>query len=181
MKEVYILLTKSTTYFSRLIELITSEDYTHASIGLEGIGGKFYSFGRKRYNYMLPAGFIIEEVTERKLYSGLTHYSLYKLKVKNNIYNAISEFIEEMVKHEDMYSYSILGVIACALGIPLKRRHHFFCSQFVANVLYNNGLADKIKDPNLTKPAELKSIEGIELVSSGYIGGMSRIEVRAAK
>ena len=35
-KSVYILLTRSGTWFSRLIHLATDDSYTHASIGLDG-------------------------------------------------------------------------------------------------------------------------------------------------
>ena len=34
-KSVYILLTRSGTWFSRLIHLATDDSYTHASIGLD--------------------------------------------------------------------------------------------------------------------------------------------------
>ena len=38
---IYILLTRSGTWFSRLIHLVTSDCYTHASIGLDGPPGPF--------------------------------------------------------------------------------------------------------------------------------------------
>ncbi len=40
---IHILLTRSGTCFSRLIHLITRDSYTHASIGLDGPDGPFYS------------------------------------------------------------------------------------------------------------------------------------------
>ena len=60
---VYILLTRSGTWFSRLIHLATRDDYTHASIGLDGPQGPFYSFGRKYEYFALPAGLVEEQVT----------------------------------------------------------------------------------------------------------------------
>ena len=50
---IYILLTRSGTWFSRLIHLVTSDCYTHASIGLDGPSGPFYSFAR-RYEHFAP-------------------------------------------------------------------------------------------------------------------------------
>ena len=35
-RTIYILLTRSGTWFSRLIHLATADSYTHASIGLDG-------------------------------------------------------------------------------------------------------------------------------------------------
>lgn len=60
---VYILLTRSGSWFSRLIHLATQDRYTHASIGLDGPSGPFYSFGRKYEHFALPAGLVEEQVT----------------------------------------------------------------------------------------------------------------------
>ena len=57
---VYILLTRSNTWFSRLIHFATQDDYTHASIGLAGPEGPFYSFARKYPHFALPAGLVEE-------------------------------------------------------------------------------------------------------------------------
>ena len=54
-KTVYILLTRSGTWFSRLIHLATDDRYTHASIGLDGPTGPFYSFARLDPRFALPA------------------------------------------------------------------------------------------------------------------------------
>lgn len=55
-RTIYILLTRSGTWFSRLIHLATADSYTHASIGLDGPIGPFYSFARKYSHFALPAG-----------------------------------------------------------------------------------------------------------------------------
>ena len=58
-RTIYILLTRSGTWFSRLIHFATRDDYTHASIGLDGPNGPFYSFARKYARFALPAGLVI--------------------------------------------------------------------------------------------------------------------------
>ena len=59
-RSIYILLTRSGTWFSRFIHLVTSDCYTHASIGLDGPSGPFYSFARKYEHFALPAGLVEE-------------------------------------------------------------------------------------------------------------------------
>ena len=61
-RSVYILLTRSNTYFSRLIHKVTAEDYTHVSICLDEDLQHFYSFGRKSDIFMFPAGFVREDL-----------------------------------------------------------------------------------------------------------------------
>ena len=61
MKKVYVLLTRTTTMFSKLINSITKDKYTHASIGLDRHFEKLYSFGRRHKNFPLLCGFTEEK------------------------------------------------------------------------------------------------------------------------
>ena len=81
-KTIYLLLTRSETYFSRLIHHFTDGEYTHASIGLEGPKGPFYSFARKNPRMALPAG-LIQEQADRGFFSLHPHIPccLYELEV----------------------------------------------------------------------------------------------------
>lgn len=175
LRDVYILLTRSTTYFSRLIGAVTSDNYTHASIGLEGINGKFYSFGRKNIHMMLPGGFVEEHIQYEKIYSGLTKYALYKIKVTEEDYQRILDYIKSIKKRQREYAYNILGVLAIFFGLSIKRRHHFYCSQFVAATLKQSRELEKdIPDINKVRPEELLTIPNIQMISSGCIGGLTR-------
>ena len=60
MKKIYILLTKSDTWVSHLIKLVTNDTYTHASISFEPDLQPMYSFSRKFVNLPLPAGLRME-------------------------------------------------------------------------------------------------------------------------
>ena len=62
MRDIYILLTKSDTLFSKAIYKITRAEYTHASISLDRELTMLYSFGRKYRYSMLPAGFVHEDI-----------------------------------------------------------------------------------------------------------------------
>ena len=82
-RTIYILLTRSGTWFSRLIHFATRDSYTHASIGLDGPDGPFYSFARK-YRYLaLPAGLVEEQVT---VHRRAVPCCLYALKVDEEVY-----------------------------------------------------------------------------------------------
>ena len=83
---IYILLTRSGTWFSRLIHLVTSDCYTHASIGLDGPSGPFYSFARRYEHFALPAGLVEERpgVRNRQI-----PCCLYELKVSDPVYRRL--------------------------------------------------------------------------------------------
>ena len=167
VRTIYILLTRSETYFSRLIHLATKADYTHSSIGFEGPTGPFYSFARK-YRYLaLPAGLVEEQVT---VYRRAVPCCLYELRVSEETYLRVRMKLRAMYLQRDCYHYSVLGVLACWFNLSFQRQHHYFCSQFVAETLQSCGVVAFDKDTALVRPMDFSHISGLQLVSEGVIG-----------
>lgn len=168
-RTVYILLTRSGTWFSRLIHIATQDDYTHASIGLDGPDGPFYSFARK-YRYLaLPAGLVEEQVTVRRR---AVPCCLYELKVSEAAYRQLRRRLRSMYAQREDYHYSVLGVFACYFNLSLQRQHHFFCSQFVAGLLEECGAAELPKPPTLVRPADLCGLKNLRPVHRGALEGI---------
>ena len=94
---VYILLTRSGTWFSRLIHLATADVYTHASIGLDGPHGPFYSFARKYHRFALPAGLVEEypQWNQADLSQARPH-CLYELKVSQETFSQLRRKLASM-------------------------------------------------------------------------------------
>lgn len=166
---VYILLTRSNTWFSRLIHFATQDDYTHASIGLEGPEGPFYSFARKYPHFALPAGLVEEHFSGRRCMP----YCLYALSVSNETYLRLQARLKRMYRQRDFYHYSLLGTLACFLNLPLPRRRHYFCSQFVADLLESCHAVELPKPPTLVRPADFCSLPCLTPVHRGLLAGIS--------
>ena len=162
-RTVYILLTRSGTWFSRLIHLATGDGYTHASIGLEGPDGPFYSFARKYRRLALPAGLVEEAPAAGR--GGETPCRLYALRVSEDAYRRLRRRLALMYGQRERYHYNLLGVLGCWLNLPLRRRRHFFCSQFVAGLLEECGAVTLDKSPDLTRPADLCRVVGLRAVA----------------
>jgi len=170
---VYILLTRSRTLFSRLIGLATDDAFTHASIGLDGPGGRFYSFARLYDPLALPAGMVEEHRRwHSRAWSG-TPCRLYELRVPAPVYRRLRRRLDAMYTQRERYGYNLLGVLACWFQCPLPRRRHFFCSQFVAQLLVECGAAELEKPPALVRPADLERLEGLRPVSQGAVGAVA--------
>lgn len=166
--DIYILVTKSRTYFSRLIHLATAASYTHASIGLDGLDGDFYSFARKYSRLMLPAGLVKEGVSRRGPVN--IRYQMYRLQVPEQTYRKLRERLDEMYGQRERYSYNLLGAFAAFFNFPWKRRSHYFCSQFVAEMLAESGALAFDKNIALIRPVDFCKIQNLQLVSEGLIG-----------
>lgn len=170
-RTIYILLTRSGTWFSRLIHFATRDDYTHASIGLDGPDGPFYSFARKYRCLALPAGLVEEQVTP---FRRAVPCCLYELKVSEQTYFRLRRKLRAMYAHREEYHYSVLGVVACYFNLSLQRRRHYFCSQFVAGLLEDCGAAELPKPPALLRPAELSWVKGLRPIHQGLLEGILR-------
>lgn len=173
-KTVYLLLTRSETYFSRLIHLFTQGEFTHASIGLEGPTGSFYSFARKYPQFPFPGG-LIQEKLDRGFFSLHPHIPccLYALTVSEDTYEAICRRLRTMYENKDRYHYNMLGAMASYFKLPLVRQNHKFCSEFVAEVLYESGAVELDQDPALIHPMDFCRLRGLRPILRGEVGSMA--------
>lgn len=165
-RTIYILLTRSGTWFSRLIHFATQDRYTHASIGLDGPDGPFYSFARKYRHLALPAGLVEEQVT---IYRRAVPCCLYELTVREETYLRLRQRLRSMYVQREEYHYSVLGVFACYFNLSLRRQHHYFCSQFVADLLENCGAIELPKPPTLLRPSDFCSVKGLRPIHQGLL------------
>lgn len=168
-RTIYILLTRSGTWFSRLIHFATRDSYTHASIGLDGPSGPFYSFARKYRHFALPAGLVEEQVT---VHRRAIPCCLYSLTVSEDTYFRLRRQLRSMYAQREEYRYSVLGVFACYFNLSLQRRHHFFCSQFVAGLLEDCGAVELPKPPTLVRPVDLCQLKDLHPVHQGALEGI---------
>ena len=172
---VYILLTRSDTWFSRLIRLATDDCYTHASIGLDGPSGPFYSFARKHARFALPAG-LVEEAVGVGAGEGRRQIPccLYELKVPAAVYHRLRRRLAGMYARRELYHYNLLGALSCYFNRPLSRSRHYFCSQFAADLLESCGAVELEKDPGLIRPADFCQMERFHPVYRGELGRLPR-------
>lgn len=159
-RKLYILLSRFPDNGSKFIHTMTGCYYTHASIGLEEDMNTFYSFVTK--------GFIVEKIT-RYLKPGREPFpcQLYELSVSRKVYKAVKDLINMYVGLKSRLRYSKLGLVLSLFRIPYKRRDHYFCSQFVAEILKYSKAARLKKGTELYLPADLRSLPGIRLNFQG--------------
>lgn len=150
MKSIYILLTKSDTWVSKIIKLTTDDKYTHASISFEESLQPMYSFSRKYVNLPLPAGLRTEPLTKGFfLKYRYIPCALYELKVNDTVYWKARQEVEQMMANAPSYRFNVIGLILCRLNIPFHRERRYFCSEFVSEVLRRSKALPLPKEPSL--------------------------------
>lgn len=169
-KSIYILLTKSDTCISKIINLTTADRYTHVSISFDSSLQPLYSFARKYVHFPLPAGLRHEPLDDGffKRYSYIP-CALYELKVTEEVYNRAKRQVDRMMKRQKKYRFSVLGLILCRLSIPFHRKHFYFCSEFVGSILEDSNALALPKAPSLMRPNDYSKFTGMSCMFEGRL------------
>ena len=97
--------------------------------------------------------------------------AVYRLAVTPGQREAIEARVGSMLLQRELYHYSILGTALCRLDIAHERGYHFFCSQFVGDVLARSGAVELPKAPSLMRPEDFTRLPGAELIYKGPLSG----------
>lgn len=168
--DLYIVVSQTGTYFSRLLRAVNREPYNHVSIGLEPELTRLYSFGRQCLFFPLAAGFVREEPGHGVYcqYSD-TRCVVYRLSVKRRAYEQAQRLIRQFEQNEWRYRYNFAGLLAMLVNIPIERDRHFVCSQFVAYVLEQSGAYSFDRDFSLVRPRDFMRLKGARLIYEGRL------------
>ncbi len=170
MKQVYVLLSKTKTVTSRMVDLVAKGEFTHASLALTPETDKFYSYARRRlYNFLI--GGIFAENTKTFVFARFPECRccLFELDVSDESYDEIKKYIDWLMDNYDDATYNFLGAPLTRLGIVWKREKKFTCSQFVGVALSKAKEIEFPKDPYLMLPRDFPNIKGIRKIYDGTI------------
>ncbi|WP_017755029.1 hypothetical protein [Calidifontibacillus oryziterrae] len=165
-KKIYLLLTDTGTFFTRMIKSYTKKPYNHASIALDPELLEVYSFGRKKARNPFIGGFVREDIN-----SALFEHAkcaIYSLSLTDNQIQKIIHFIQDIEAQKEHYRYNLLGLFGVVFNKPIKRKNTFFCSQFVA-VLKECNIIHFEKDLALIEPSDLYTYANFQFVYEGKL------------
>lgn len=167
MKKIYIILTFTGTWLSRVVRVYTKKEYSHVSISLDEDLTKMYSFGRLYpYNPFL-AGFVHEGINHGTFKRfKKTKTKIYSLEIPNEKYDKLEEIITNIQQRKHLYKFNFIGLMALALNVKIKRERCFYCAEFVKYVLEQSNV---IELPELVKPEDFEKLSGISEVYKGIL------------
>lgn len=168
MHNIYIVLTYSGTMLSKIVKIYTRKEYSHVSIALDEHLDKMFSFGRLNPYFPFWAGFVEESPNfgTFKRFSK-TKTKIYSLEVNEAQYEKIQQIIQMFLKDRNQYHFNIIGLLAVALHLRVKREKSFYCAEFVKYVLDYSNL--NISLPEIIKPNDFENIDGIREIYSGIL------------
>ncbi|WP_010273282.1 hypothetical protein [Paenibacillus senegalensis] len=165
--QVFIILSDTGTWFTRIVRLYTKAPYNHASIALDPDLKEVYSFGRKRTENPLLGGFIKEDL-QGPLFRSAT-CAVYRCEVSEKQYSQLKSIISRFSRESHLYKFNIIGLFGVMLNKQIQRKRAFFCSQFIAWLFEQVGYKLLDKNSALTTPADLGEAEALELMFNGKV------------
>lgn len=167
-KYIYLVFSNTGTLLSRCINNITKDDYVHVSISFDDTFTKMYSFGR-----VFPSNPIIGGLVEENLHDGVfkrfenTKCLIYKIDVTDKQYKLIVDELAYFFSDQRKYRYNFIGLLALQFDKTLVRDNHYFCSEFISQLLINSGVYESARVPQLIKPSDLIKIENKQFIYEG--------------
>lgn len=178
---VYVFLVNSGSLMAKMINAVTGDDYTHASIGFEPDLKTMYSFGGKQENGY-GFGFSIESI-DNEWYKGKDMaYAIYCVFVNKAQLKRMKDRVQYFVKHGTHFLFDFPGLVLNAMNVSANPQHRWFCSRFVADVL-NAGSPTKkkqyIKDASYMRPNDFTQTNFAHYICGGIIKNFRASVVKA--
>lgn len=173
-KKVYVILSRSGTYPSRLIKLFTGGEFTHSSIAIAPCKHRLYSFGRKKMNNFFIGGFLREDV-DKFLFAKFpdTPCAVYVIALSENGYKLLSSQLKCYKEKCQKYKYNFAGLATTQFGIKRELKYRYTCAQFVASLLEETGEVSLPKHRSLMKPMDFTRIPEARLIYKGKLKDIS--------
>ena len=173
MKTLYIFLTRSGTLLSNLVYRLTGAQYTHISLAFDEDLSTLYSSTRKNGYTMFPAG-PSREYLNRGVFLMRENIpcALYALEVTDEAYIRAKRRTQHMMHHGELYRFNSLGLLLCWMHIRWQRRRHYFCSQFVSEVLEKSGAMELPKDSTLMHPNDYPQLPQLKCLYEGCLADL---------
>lgn len=170
MEQIYVLLTKTGTVFSKCVGLYTGKSFNHVSISLDKELNELYSFGRKVPWNPLVAGFVKEDIFFGS-YAWFpdTTCEIYSIQVEPEMKEKIRQTIQIFEANSDNYKYNLLGCFSIIFNRPLNRHNAYFCSQFVSFLFKSVDLLPLLKNPGLVIPDDYRHLDEFSLEFEGNL------------
>lgn len=168
MKKIYIILTYSGTFLSRIIKYYTRDEFSHVSIALDKELKEMYSFGRLNPYNPFIGGFVHERInkgTFRRFYK--TKTKVYSLEISDEQYERLKYNISIIKNLRRYYKFNIWGLFAVGFKMKIRKENSFYCAEFVKYVLDKSKIQTSL--PELVKPEDFKQISNIKLEYDGLL------------
>ena len=174
---IYLVLSQSGSWLSRILKHVTKAKYNHISISLDKTMQHMYSFSRKNAYNPIWGGFMMESpfFGAMKRFSNTTGIIM-RVPVSEIQYQNLENFLKQMYAEKEKYHYNISGLLLASLGIVHHSKNKYYCSEFVRDTLEKFQIIDKNYFNPITIPEDFLRLDKIEII---YIGNLREYAIHS--
>lgn len=174
-KEIYIVVMQTGSIVSRALKMITGKEYNHVSVSFDPDLHYLYSFGRRHAYNPWIGGFVQEsfDFGTLKRFSD-TKGIVISIPVSENIYERLVHRIDEMLENKQNYYYDMIGLVLAAFNVIYKRKRHYYCSDFVRELLVEFGIEDSAQFEDVVQPMHFLDLPDGREIYRGKLKDFSR-------
>ncbi|MEG2428912.1 MAG: hypothetical protein RSA79_03370 [Oscillospiraceae bacterium] len=169
-KNIYLILSSSSSVPAKLIKFFTHNKLNHSSIALEPSLTKMFSFGRLKMWNAFYAGFVVEN-KDKGFYQKFTdtYIQLYAFPVSDETYLKTKIYLEKCENEKTSFKYNMIGTVLSKFKIPLVREKQYFCSEFVAVVFKECNIREMKGDIHIYHPYNFLDLPNKKLLYDGML------------
>lgn len=167
---LYIVLSQTGSFPSRVLHLFTQDEYNHSSIATEPYLNEMYSFGRLHAKKPFPGGFVRESPTTGTfLRFNRAKAIVLGVPLSQEQYTDAVSFLRKMYQRRRQYHYNYLGVFAGLINRRMAFKNRYFCSEFVKCVLDRYGITYDRPIHKVVRPMDFLSVTGGVILFRGTL------------
>lgn len=160
---VFIFLSYTGTNMAKLIKAFTHDPYAHSSLSFDTNLDNMVSFNRD--------GMVIEDIHKSvfKKNAPNIRYSLYMYMATAAEYDAMKNFVDELLGKKNKLKYNALGLTNFIFGRGSSREDRYFCSEFIAATISAGN--DKLFDgqPYMISPYYFAKNKNFIFIKTGIL------------
>lgn len=160
---VFIFLSYTGTNMAKLIKAFTHDPYAHSSLSFDTNLDNMVSFNRD--------GMVVEDIHKSvfKKNAQNIRYSLYMYMATAAEYDAMKNFVDELLGRKNKLKYNALGLTNFIFGRGSSREDRYFCSEFIAATISagNDKLFDR--QPYMISPYYFAKNKNFIFIKTGIL------------
>ena len=177
-KTVYVMLSNTGAITSKILHRITKAPYNHVSISLEEDLSVSYSFGR-RWKYWPWIGGFVRETPDTGVFGRFPETKIVAIpfSVTEAQYEGLRARFAAMYEKRKRYHYDWIGLFLVLFHKRWKRKYHYFCSDFVKDILVEFGIIREEDLPHIVKPHDFLTVYAERKIYEGKLRDFTPIQI----
>ncbi len=181
-KYVYVLVSQTGTWTSKVIQKTTKSKYCHVSLSLDAGLEPMYSFGR-RVSWTPFFGGFIKETPKSGIFQRYpkTEAVVLRFEITEEQYAGFEAKFEEMLRDKKKYKYDYYGAFMAKFRKSVHRKWKSHCAKFSKALLETLSVIERDSLPKAVIPQDFAEVFADKIIYEGNLQAYCKSVEESAK